>query len=216
MNALQTLAQASGVAFAAGLNLYATVSVIGLATRLGWISSLPSSLSGLTSWWVIGIAAVLMVIEFLASLIPAVASIWDTLHSLIRPPAAAALAAATAWHGDPAFVLIAALLGGGLAVTTHTTKLGLRYAIDASPEPVSNGVTSVAELGLVAAISITIWQHPYLTLTFALLVLALLIAMVRLIWRTLRQVFAGRWVPRHGFLQDARTSDRLGRREDDQ
>ena len=216
MNALQTLAQASGVAFAAGLNLYATVSVVGLATRLGWIPSLPSSLTGLTSWWVIGIAAVLMVIEFLASLIPAVASIWDTLHSLIRPPAAAALAAATAWHGDPAFVLIAALLGGGLAVTTHTTKLGLRYAIDASPEPVSNGVTSVAELGLVAAISIAVWQHPYLTLAFALLLLALLIAMVRLIWRTLRQVFAGRWVPRHGFLQDARTSDRLGRREDDQ
>lgn len=215
MNALQTLAQASGVAFAAGLNLYATVSVVGLAARLGWIPSLPSSLSGLTSWWVIGIAAVLMVIEFFASLIPAVASIWDTLHSLIRPPAAAALAAATAWHGDPAFVLIAALLGGGLAVTTHTTKLGLRYAIDASPEPVSNGVTSVAELGLVAAISIAVWQHPYLTLTFALLVLALLIAMVRLIWRTLRQVFSGRWVPRHGFLQDARTSDRLGRREDD-
>ena len=215
MNALQTLAQASGVAFAAGLNLYATVSVVGLAARLGWIPSLPSSLSGLTSWWVIGIAAVLMVIEFFASLIPAVASIWDTLHSLIRPPAAAALAAATAWHGDPAFVLIAALLGGGLAVTTHTTKLGLRYAIDASPEPVSNGVTSVAELGLVAAISIAVWQHPYLTLIFALLVLALLIAMVRLIWGTLRQVFAGRWVPRHGFLQDARTSDRLGRREDD-
>jgi len=215
MNALQTLAQASGVAFAAGLNLYATVSVVGLAARLGWIPSLPSSLSGLTSWWVIGIAAVLMVIEFFASLIPAVASIWDTLHSLIRPPAAAALAAATAWHGDPAFVLIAALLGGGLAVTTHTTKLGLRYAIDASPEPVSNGVTSVAELGLVAAISIAVWQHPFLTLTFALLVLALLIALVRLIWRTLRQVFAGRWVPRHGFLQDARTSDRLGRREDD-
>ena len=216
MNALQTLAQASGVAFAAGLNLYATISIVGLATRLGWIASLPSSLSGLTSWWVIGIAAVLMIIEFVASLIPAVASIWDTLHSLIRPPAAAALAAATAWHGDPAFVLVAALLGGGLAVTTHTTKLGLRYAIDASPEPVSNGAASIAELGLVATISVALWRHPYLTLLFALVVLALLIVMVRLIWRTLRQVLAGRWVPRHGFLQDARTSDRLGRREDDQ
>ena len=216
MSALQTLAQAAGIAYAAGLNLYATISVIGLAARWGWISSLPSSLSGLSSWWVIGIALVLMTIEFIASLIPAVASIWDTLHSLIRPPAAAALAAATAWHGDPAFVLIAALLGGGLAVTTHTTKLGLRYAIDASPEPISNGITSIAELGLVTTIAISLWQYPFLTLTFALLVLALLIAMVRLIWRTLRQVFSGRWVPRHGFLQDARTSDRLGRREDDQ
>jgi len=190
MNALQTLAQAAGIAYAAGLNLYATVGIIGLAARLGWISSLPSSLSGLSSWWVIGIALVLMTVEFVASLIPAVASIWDTLHSLIRPPAAAALAAATAWHGDPAFVLVAALLGGGLAVTTHTTKLGLRYAIDASPEPISNGITSVAELGLVATISMALWQHPFLTLVFALVVLALLIAMVRIF----RSVGSTSWI----------------------
>ena len=215
MNALQTLVQSAGIAYAAGLNLYATVSVVGLATRFGWIGPLPGSLAALSSWWVIGIALALMTVEFLASLIPAVASIWDTLHSLIRPPAAAGLAAATAWHGDPAFVLVAALLGGGLAVTTHTTKLGLRYAIDASPEPISNGVTSVAELGFVTTIALTLWSHPYLTMTFALVVLALLIVLVRLIWRTLRQVFAGRWVPRQGFLQDARTSDRLGRRDQD-
>ena len=215
MNTLQILSQAAGIAYAAGLNLYATVAIIGLSTRLAWIGPLPGNLIGMSSWWVIGIASVLMLVEFLASLVPAVASIWDTLHSLIRPPAAAALAAATAWHGDPAFVLIAALLGGGLAVTTHTTKLGLRYAIDASPKPISNGVVSLAELGLVAMITITIWQHPFLTLGLALLVLVLLILIVRLIWRTLRQVFAGRWVPHHGFLQDARTSDRLGRREDD-
>jgi FlaA1/EpsC-like NDP-sugar epimerase len=134
---------------------------------------------------------------------------------LIRPPAAAALAASTAWHGDPAFVLIAALLGGGLAVTTHTTKLGLRYAIDASPEPISNGVTAFAELALVSTITLAVWQHPFLTLVFALIVLAVLIVLVRLIWRTLRQVFAGRWVPRQGYRQEARTSDRLERREDD-
>jgi hypothetical protein len=215
MNALQTLAQAAGIAYAAGLNLYATVGIVGLAARLGWIGPLPGSLAGLSSWWVIVVALSLMVIEFAASLIPALASAWDTMHSLIRPPAAAALAAATAWHGDPAFVLIAALVGGTLAVTTHTTKLGLRYAVDMSPEPISNGVTSTVELGLVATISLMVWQHPYLTLTFALGVLCLLVALVRLIWRTLRQVFAGRWVPRHGFLQDARTSDRLGRREED-
>jgi hypothetical protein len=215
MNALQTLAQAAGIAYAAGLNLYATVGIVGLAARLGWIGPLPGSLAGLSSWWVIIAALTLMVIEFAASLVPAVASAWDTIHSLIRPPAAAALAAATAWHGDPAFVLIAALVGGTLAVTTHTTKLGLRYAVDMSPEPISNGVTSTAELGLVATISLLVWQHPYLTLAFALAVLCLLVALVRLIWRTLRQVFAGRWVPRHGFLQDARTSDRLGRREED-
>ena len=215
MNALQTLVQASGIAYAAGLNLYATVSVVGLAMRLGWIGPLPGSLGALSSWWVISVALALMVVELLASLIPAVASAWDTLHSLIRPPAAAALAAATAWHGDPAFVLLAALLGGGLGVTTHTTKLGLRYAVDMSPEPVSNGVTSAAELSLVSAIAIGIWHHPYVTMACALAVLVLLMYTVRLIWRTLRQVFAGCWVPRRGFLQDARTSDRMGRRDDD-
>ena len=215
MDALRTLVQAAGIAYAAGLNLYATVGIVGLAARLGWIGPLPGALSGLSSWWVIVLALALTVIEFVASLIPAVASAWDTFHSLIRPPAAAALAAATAWHGDPVFVLVAALLGGGLATATHTTKLGIRYAVDVSPEPVSNGVTSTAELGLVSIISLALWQHPYLTFAFAIIVLVLLIAMVRLIWRTLRQVFAGRWVPRRGFLQDARTSDRLGRREDD-
>jgi hypothetical protein len=215
MDALRTLAQAAGVAYAAGLNLYATVGIIGLAARLGWIGPLPGSLAGLSSWWVIIIALTFALVEFVASLVPAVASAWDTVHSLIRPPAAAALAAATAWHGDPAFVLIAALIGGALATTTHTTKLGLRYAVDVSPEPISNGVTSTAELGLVTMMVLTLWRHPFLTLAFALILLVLLILTVRLIWRTLRQVFAGRWVPRHGFLQDARTSDRLGRREDD-
>ncbi len=215
MNALQTLAQAAGVAYAAGLNLYATVGIVGLAARLGLIGPLPGALSGLTSGWVVATALLLALIEFTASLVPAVASAWDTVHSLIRPPAAAALAAATAWNGDPAFVLLAALIGGGLATTTHTTKLGIRYAVDISPEPISNGVTSTSELGLVTIISLAVWRHPFLTLAFALILLVLLIAMVRLIWRTLRQVFAGRWVPRRGFLQEARTSDRLGRREDD-
>ena len=215
MNTLQTLAQAAGVAYAAGLNLYATVGIVGLAARFGWIGPLPGSLNGVTSWWVIGVALGLTVIEFLASLIPAIASAWDTVHSLIRPPAAAGLAAATAWHGDPAFVLVAALLGGGLAVTTHTTKLGLRYAVDASPEPVSNGVMSVSELGLVATLMLAIWSHPYLTLALALLALVALILLVRLIWRTLRQVVSGRWVPSRGFRQGARTSDRLANREEE-
>lgn len=216
MNALQTLVQAAGIAYTAGLNLYATMAVVGIAARFGWIGPLPGSLNGLSSWWVIALALALTVVEFVASLVPAVASAWDTLHSLIRPPAAAALAASTAWHGDPAFVLVAALLGGGMAVTTHATKLGLRYAVDMSPEPMSNAVTSVAELGIVVSIGLALWQHPYLTLLLALSLLVLIVAMVRMIWRTLRQVFAGRWVPRAGFRQDARTSDRLGRREGDE
>ena len=205
MNTLQTLAQAAGIAYTAGLNLYATMGIVGLAGHLGWIGPLPGSLSALTSWWVIGVALALTAIEFLASLIPAVASVWDSIHSFVRPPAAAALAAATAWHGDPAFVLVAALLGGGLGITTHATKLGLRYAVDASPEPVSNGVMSVSELGVVAASMVAIWNHPYITLTVALAGLIGLMLVVRLLWRALKRLFSGQRVP---FISNDRVTDR--------
>lgn len=214
MNALQTLAQAAGIAYTAGLNLYATIGIVGLAGRLGWIGPLPGSLSGLTSWWVIGVALTLAAIEFFASLVPAVASLWDSIHSFVRPPAAAALAAATAWHGDPAFVLVAALLGGGLGITTHTTKLGLRYAVDASPEPVSNGVMSISELGVVTAIMVAIWNHPFITLAVALVGLLGLVFLVRLLWRTLKGVFSSGLVPLHRSPEGAPAGDRLGNREE--
>jgi len=206
MNPTALLAQALGVAYASGISLYATVAVLGVATRIGWIDP-PMPLAGVASWWVIIAATVLYLLEFVATLVPGVASAWETVHSLVRPPAAAALAAMTAWHADPAEVVIAALLGGGIAVTTHTTKLGMRYAIDTSPEPVTNGVANTAELGVVAAVALFVWHHPYVTLALALLALLLTIVMVRLIWRMLRRVFSGRWVPGRGFLQGPRTSE---------
>src|SRR3954467_3557841 len=201
MLSLITLVQGLGLAYAAGLNLYAAVAVTGLAVRFGWVHNVPTTIEPFGNIVIIAIALVLFVIEFVATLIPGVASAWETLHSLIRPPAAAVLAAATAWHADPIIVLIAALLGGGLAITTHTTKLGLRYAIDASPEPVTNGVANITELALVSTVAIAVWHHPFITLAVALLVLACLVMMVRLIWRALRQVFAGRWMPAHGLMQ---------------
>jgi hypothetical protein len=89
--------------------------------------------------------------------------------------------------------LPAVLLGGGLAATTHGAKLGLRYAVDASPEPVTNGLANLAELTTLATVSIAVWQHPYLTLAFALSVLVLLIIVVRRIIRTLRRLLSGEW-----------------------
>lgn len=206
MNSVVTLAQALGVAYASGLNLYATVAVLGLATRFGWVDNVPSSLGPLSSTWVIVFATMLYVIDFAATLVPGIAAAWETIHSLVRPPAAAALAAATAWHGDPLFVLIAAMLGAGIGVTTHTTKLGLRYAIDASPEPVTNTATNIAELGLVATLVIAVWTHPFLSLAFALVILGVLVILVRLIWRALRQVFTGHWMPARGLMQEPRAS----------
>jgi hypothetical protein len=205
-----TLVQALGLAYAAGLNLYAAVAVTGLAVRFGWISGYPTTIEHFGSAAVILVATVLFLIEFTATLIPGVASAWETLHSLIRPPAAAVLAATAAWHADPAIVLIAALLGGGLAITTHTTKLGLRYAIDASPEPISNGAANLTELAIVSTVAIALWHHPFLTLAIALVLLCGLVIMVRMIWKALRQVLSGRWIPSHGFMQAPRVMERRG------
>jgi hypothetical protein len=211
MGSLTTLAQALGLAYASGVNLYATVALVGLAERMGWIGPLPGTLGIMSSWVVIGVAGTLYLFEFMATLIPGVASAWETFHSLIRPPAAAALAVATAWHGDALLVLLAALLGGGLALTTHTTKLGLRYAIDTSPEPLTNAAVNVAELGFVASLALNIWAHPYMSLGIALSVLIVMIVVVRLIWRTLRRVFTGNWTPRGALMQGPRCAPHSSR-----
>jgi len=189
--------------------------VTGLAVRLGWVQHVPTTIEPFANLFVIGLALVFYIIEFVATLVPGVASAWETLHSLIRPPAAAVIAAATAWHADPVIVLIAALAGGGIAITTHTTKLGLRYAIDASPEPFTNGVANITELALVSAVAVAIWSHPIITLAIALVVLAFLIVMVRLIWRALRQVISGRWMPAPGLMQHPRVMERRGAQRDE-
>ena len=192
MGSLATLAQALGLSYAAGINLYATVAVVGLAERFGVIGPLPGALGGMSHPVVIGIAGLLYAIEFLATLVPGIASVWETAHSFIRPPAAAFLAAATAWGGDAALVTAATLLGGSLALGTHATKLGVRYAIDTSPEPVTNGAANVAELGMVAAVIAFVWEHPFLVLAGAVVMLVALALTVRMVWRALKRVFTGR------------------------
>jgi len=191
VNALTTLVQSLGIAYASGISPYATVAIAGIAARMGWIDALPGALGTVSHPAVIVLASSLTVIEFLATLIPGVASLWETIHTAIRPPAAAALAVLTAWHGDPALIAAAALLGGGLGFATHTTKLGLRYTIDTSPEPITNGAANIAELGAVATITYAVWNHPYITLAVALTVLVLLILLVRSIWRGARRAWRG-------------------------
>ena len=190
MSSLATLAQALGVSYASGVSLYATVALVGVLGRTGHIGPLPGALSPLTTWPVIALAAVLFAFEFLATLVPGIASAWETFHTLVRPPAATLLAVLTAWHGDATLITAAGLLGGGLALTTHGAKLGLRYAIDTSPEPVTNGLANTAELGVVAAVSYFVWHHPYVTLALALVLLAVLIVTVRAIWRAVRRALS--------------------------
>ena len=193
MSSVTTVVQSLGVAFAAGINLPATVAVLGVSERAGWIGPLPGLLGAVGSVWVIAIAVALYAIEFLVTLIPGVASVWETAQTVIRPPAAAFLAVATAYNLNPVFLVAAGLLGGGLALTTHGTKLGLRYAVDASPEPFTNGIINMAELGTITAIATFIWAHPFITLSTAILLLILLILVVRRILKTLRSIFSGDW-----------------------
>jgi len=189
MDPFTTLAQSLGIAYAAGISPYATIALLGLANRMNWIGPLPGILDGLSHPLIIALAGFLATIEYLATLVPGVASAWETVHSVIRPPAAAAMAVLTAWHGDALLILTAAVLGGGLGLATHATKLGLRYAIDTSPEPVTNGAANVLEWSIIGSLTYFIWQYPWLALGLALLLLVLALLLVRVIWRTLKGAF---------------------------
>lgn len=191
MSSITTVAQSLGVAYAAGINLPATVAVLGIADRAGWIEPLPGALSAVSSVPVIALASLFYLMEFVVTLIPGVASFWETVQSVIRPPAAALLAVATTYDLSPPMMVAAGIVGGGLALTTHGTKLGLRYAVDTSPEPVTNGLANVAEFATIASIALFIWNHPFITLSAAILVLILLILVVRRIVKTLRSLFRG-------------------------
>jgi Domain of unknown function (DUF4126) len=193
VNSLITIAQSLGLAYSSGISVYATIALLGFASHAGLIGPLPGALGGLTNPIVIGVATVLAIIEFIATLVPGVASLWEAAHTFIRPPAAAALAIATAWHADQSLILIAGLLGGGLGLATHATKLGLRVAVDASPEPVTNAVVNTGELSVLATLSYLIWHHPVIALALALLLLVLTALLVRMVWRALRNIFTGNW-----------------------
>jgi len=144
MSFISTLAIAMGASWVSGINLYAAVATLGLLSRFASLK-LPGELEVLTSWWVIGIALFLFVVEFIADKIQVVDSVWDVIHTFIRIPAGAVLAATAFGDFDKSVQVIAFLLGGGLALSSHGTKAAARLAINASPEPVSNVVASLFE-----------------------------------------------------------------------
>ena len=180
------------LAFAAGLNVYATIAVIGLSGRFALVS-LPESLRGFENPWVIGIALAMYAIEFVADKVPWFDSVWDAVHTLIRPLGGAFIAM-TAIGGDasPAATTIAALIGGSTALTTHLTKAGARAAANTSPEPFSNWLLSLGEDVVAVSISYVALTHPVLALTIAGTLLLLIVASASLIVRALRRRFATR------------------------
>jgi hypothetical protein len=180
------------LAFAAGLNVYATIAVIGLSGRFDLVS-LPESLRVFENPWVIGIALAMFAIEFVADKVPWFDSVWDAVHTLIRPLGGAFIAM-TAIGGDasPAATTIAALVGGSTALTTHLTKAGARAAANTSPEPFSNWFLSLGEDVVAVSISYVALTHPVLALTIAGTLLLLILACASLIVRALRRRFAAR------------------------
>jgi uncharacterized membrane protein len=170
---LEALSLAAGLSWASGLRLYLTVFVAGMCERMGLVH-LPDTLSVLGSPWVIGVAALLAVVEFLADKIPAFDSLWDAVHTFIRIPAGAVLAAGAFGHADPALLTVAALLGGALAGTAHLAKAGTRALINLSPEPVSNWAASATEdVGALAGITLALFMPLiFLALVIAFLLLA--------------------------------------------
>jgi len=152
MNLISTIAIAMGSAWVSGINLYACVATLGLLSRFAHLK-LPGELDVVTNSWVIGVAVALYVIEFVADKVPWVDSTWDVIHTFIRIPAGAVLAAAAFGDFDRSIQVIALLLGGGLALSSHGTKAATRAVLNTLPEPVTNAVVSVVE-DLLAIVSV--------------------------------------------------------------
>lgn len=144
MSLISTIALAMGASWTSGINLYASVATLGLLSRFAGLQ-LPGELDVVTNWWVIGIASALYCVEFFADKVPWIDSTWDLIHTFIRVPAGAVLAAAAFGDFDRSIQLIAVLLGGGLALSSHGTKAATRAVLNTSPEPVSNIVASILE-----------------------------------------------------------------------
>jgi hypothetical protein len=192
----QLIALAAVLGFASGIRLYAVLLIVGLVGYAGWVD-LPTGLEVLSHPWVLGAAGFMFVVEFIADKIPAVDSLWDALHTFIRIPAGAALAAGVFGFGagDPVWTTMAAVLGGSLAATSHLTKTGTRAAVNTSPEPFSNVLVSVAEDVFVGGLLALVLAYPLVALAIVLvlvvLALWLLPKLIRFVARVLRRLFSG-------------------------
>jgi hypothetical protein len=180
----------AAIAFAAGLNVYATVAALGLLARFGHIP-LPPGLQLLATWTVIFASSALFAIEFFADKIPAFDLIWSALHTFVRVPVAALLAYGATAQLSPAEHLLAAFLGAAIAFTAHGGKTALRAAVTPSPEPFSNISLSLAEDVLAVALTWLATQHPYTAATITLALIIVIILLARIVIHALRSLFLG-------------------------
>ena len=186
IEALAALGRTLGFSFAAGINLYATVAILGLASRYGWVS-LPEQYRVFDNDLIIGAAIVMYVIEFFADKIPWVDSVWDAVHTVIRPIGGAVIAIATLGDASPTVEGLVALLGGTLAAGTHFTKAGTRAVANASPEPFSNWILSIAEDIFVVGLGFIALKYPLVAALVVLVGVILMIIFATWIVRAVRR-----------------------------
>jgi hypothetical protein len=191
LDTTQLFALAAALGWASGLRLYLVVFLTGAAGALGWVT-LPEGLRVLQQPLLLGASGLMLAAEFFADKIPGIDSLWDLVHTLVRIPAGALLAAGVFGGDQASWALIAALLGGTLAATSHLAKASTRAAVNTSPEPFSNWSLSLAGDAAVPAMLWLAWQYPLWF--FAALALALLLALVLIVklLRFLRRLL-GRW-----------------------
>lgn len=175
METLVLLTKIFGISFTSGINLYATVAIVGAAVRFDLIKNLPDQLEVLGNEYVICVAAVMYLCEFFADKIPAFDSIWDGVHTFIRPLAAAFIALMAVGDAPLYIKIIAFLVAGSVALTSHSAKTGIRLIANTSPEPVSNSVLSVVEdIGVFALLAL-ILTHPFVAAGIVAILLILII-----------------------------------------
>ncbi len=180
----------AAIAFAAGLNVYATVAALGLLARFGHLP-LPPTLQLLATWPIIAASTTLFTIEFFADKIPAYDLLWSALHTFIRVPVAALLAYRATAQLTPAEQLLATLLGAAIALAAHSGKTAVRAAVTPSPEPFSNISLSLAEDALAIALTWLATRHPYAAATVAFTLLVIIALLARFVIRSLRALFRG-------------------------
>jgi hypothetical protein len=191
LDTTQLIALAAALGWASGLRLYAVVFITGAVGYLGWVP-LPEGLQVLQNPLVLGASALMVAVEFFADKVPALDSLWDLVHTFIRIPAGAALAAGVFGGDQASWALVAGLMGGTLAATAHTAKATTRAAVNTSPEPFSNIGLSLLGDAAVPALLWLAWQHPTvffialgLSIVLALVLTVMLFRFLRLLWRRL-------------------------------
>lgn len=178
MDLVSTLGRTLGFSLAAGVNLYATVAMLGLAAHYGFVD-LPPQFALFDNWWIIGLALTLYVVEFVADKVPWIDTLWDTAHTVVRPLGGAVIAVSTLGEASPWLQGIAALAGGTLAAGGHLTKAGTRAAANMSPEPFTNWALSLAEDVFVVGLGALALAYPVAALVVTTVAVAVIVLLLR-------------------------------------